>query len=102
MSCDDDFDPEKVALDSAVFFRRVIELEPGQELSRGLGAWRGAILFLTEGEVELECVGGQRRRFGAEAVLCLTSTACLLRNSGTEPARLIAISRRNYLPRRSG
>jgi len=102
MSCDDDFDPEQLARDSADFFRRVVELEPGQELSGGLGAWRDAIVFLTDGEVELTCVDGGRRRFTGGAVLCLTLTIRLLRNSGAEPARLIAISRRVHLQKRSG
>ena len=102
MSCDDDFDPEQLARDSADFFRRVVELEPGQEISRGPGAWRDAIIFLTDGEVELECVSGHRLRFGAGAVLCLTPSAWLLRNSGAEPARLIAISRRVHPQKRSG
>jgi len=102
MSCDDDFDPEQLARDSADFFRRSIELAPDQELSSSLAAWRDAIVFLTDGEIEFVCVEGERRRFRRGAMLCLTPTVRLLRNSGTEPARLIAISRRNHLPKRSG
>jgi hypothetical protein len=102
MNCDDDFDPEQFARDSADFSRRVIELAPDQELSSGLAAWCDAIVFLTDGEIELVCVEGERRRFTRGAMLCLTSTVRLLRNSGLEPARLIAISRRDHLPKRSG
>src|SRR5262249_14154168 len=102
MSCDDDFDPEQLARDSADFFRRVVKLEPGQELSRRPGAWRDAIVFLTGGGVELECVSGQRLRFGAEAVLCLTPTAWLLRNNRAEPARLMPVSPRVHPQKRSG
>ena len=94
MSCDDDFDPEQLARDRSDFFRRVIELAPDQELPSSRVACQGAIVFLTDGDVELECAAGGRRRFTRGAMLCLTPTARLLRNSGAEPARLIVISRR--------
>lgn len=102
MNRDDDFDPEQFARDSADFIRRVIELAPDQELSPGLVAWRDAIVFLTDGEIELVCVEGECRRFTRGAMLCLTPTVRLLRNSGVEPARLIAISRRDHVSKRSG
>ncbi|HEX4527490.1 MAG TPA: hypothetical protein VH108_12205 [Gaiellaceae bacterium] len=102
MTCGDDFDPEQVARDSADFFRRVIELAPDQELSSSLVASRDAIVFVIDGEIELMCVEGARRRFTRGAMLCLTPTVRLLRNSGVEPVRLIAISRRNRLPKPSG
>jgi len=102
MSCEDDFDPELLACDSADFSRRVIELAPGQELSSGLSAWRDAIVFVTDGEVEFVCAEGGRRRFACGAMLCVTPTVRLLRNSGVEPARVIAISPRGRRPKRSG
>jgi quercetin dioxygenase-like cupin family protein len=102
MSGVDDFDPEQFARDSAEFFRRVIELAPDQELSSGLAEWRDAIVFLTEGEIELVCVEGERRRFPRGAMLCVTPKVRLLRNSGVEPARLIVISRRDHVSKLSG
>ena len=101
MSCEHDIDSEQLARDSPDFLRRVIELAPDQELS-GLAAWRDAIVFLTDGEIEVVCVAGGRRRFTRGAILCPTPTVRLLRNSGAEPARLIAISRRNHLSKLGG
>ena len=102
MSCDDDFDPEQLARNAADFFRQAIELAPDQELSSGLVEWRDAIAFLTDGEIELVCVQGERRRFTRGAMLCLTPTLRLIRNSGAEPARLIVISRRSHLSKHTG
>src|SRR5262249_56696375 len=100
MSCDDEFDPEQLARDSADFFRRVVELEPGQELSGGLGAWRDAVVFLTGGGVEVRGGEGGRRRFTRGAVLCLTPRVRPLPNNGAEPSRLIAMSPRPHPPER--
>ena len=52
------------------------------------------IAALESGEVELECSAGERSRFAVGAVLCFRPPVRFLRNSGDEPARLIAISRR--------
>ena len=46
------------------------------------------------GEIELECLGGTRSRFGTGALLCFDSLPLrTLRNAGREPAHLIALSR---------
>jgi len=94
MSCDEELDVDRVARDSLHFRKRVLELAPDEELRIDAGAWADAIVFLETGEVELECVAGERRRFSAGAVLCLRPPVRFLRNSGSESARLIAISRR--------
>jgi hypothetical protein len=94
MSCDDRLDPEQLARTSEDFVRREIELGPAQELSSSLAAWRDAVVFLTEGEIELVCVAGERRRFTRGSVLCFAPTVRGLRNCGAQRARLIAIARR--------
>jgi quercetin dioxygenase-like cupin family protein len=101
MSCDEELDFSLLAQDTARFRRRVVELSPGEDLSVDSGSWRDAIAFVEEGEVELECVAGERRRFARGAVLCFPPPVRLLRNRGGEPARLIAISRRTREPSKS-
>jgi hypothetical protein len=46
------------------------------------------------GEIELECVSGERRRFASTSIVCFSPVLRLLRNCGDGPVRLVAISRR--------
>jgi hypothetical protein len=94
MSCDDELDLDRLAGDSLHFRRRAVELAPDEELPIDAGEWRDAIVFLETGEVEVECAARRCRRFAAGAVLCFPRPVRAVRNSGGEPARLIAISRR--------
>ena len=94
MSRDEELDVDQLARDSLHFRRRVVDLAPDEELPIGAGAWRDAIVFLKNGEVEVECNAGECRRFEAGAVLCLVPPVSLLRNCGRDRAQLIAISRR--------
>lgn len=94
MSRDEELDLDRLARDSLHFRRWVVDLAAAEELTIDASPWRDAIVFLEAGEVELECVAGERRRFAAGAVLCLRTPVRLLRNSGSQSARLIAISRR--------
>ncbi len=102
MSCDGELDPERLARDSALFSRRVGQLVPGREVRLDPAVWQDAIVFVEAGEIELECVSGERRRFARSAIVCFTPVVRLLRNSGDVPVRLIAISRREPRPPRSG
>jgi quercetin dioxygenase-like cupin family protein len=96
-------DPDRLARDALHFRRRVVELAPGEVLPLEPAGWQDAVVFLTSGEIELECVRGERRRFGPGAVLCFAPPVSTVRNCSTEPARLIAISRRRpEPPARSG
>lgn len=90
----DELDPDRLARDPVRYRRRVVVLAPEQELRVDPDAWRHAIVFLTAGEIELECTRGERRRFARGAILCLAPPVTLLRNSGAEQARLLAISHR--------
>jgi quercetin dioxygenase-like cupin family protein len=94
MSCGEELDLDELARDALHFRRRVFELAAGEELRIETAAWEDAIVFLEAGEVELECVAGERRRFAAGAVLCFPPPVRLLRNRGAQLARLIGISRR--------
>ena len=102
MSCDDELDPERLARDSVLFSRKLVELAPGRELRLDPASWQDAIVFVRAGEIELECVSGERRRFARASIVCFTPVVRLLRNSGDEPVRLIAISRRTSRPLGSG
>jgi hypothetical protein len=95
MSRDTELDLDRVARDSLHFRRRVLALAPGEELDIDADRWRDALVVVESGEVELECAAGERSRFAAGAVLCLLPPVCFLRNTNSEPARLIAISRRS-------
>ena len=94
MTCDEELDLDRLAGDSLHFRKRVVELAPEEGLRIDAGPWRDAVVFVETGEVELECVAGERRRFASGAVLCFPPPVRWLRNSGSESARLIAISRR--------
>jgi hypothetical protein len=94
MSCGEELDLDQLARDSLYLRRQVVELAADEQLPIDAAAWGDAIVFLETGEVELECVAGERRRFAAGAVLCFRPPVRFLRNSGSESARLIAISRR--------
>ena len=96
MSGDEDLaiDLDQLGRDPTRFRRRIVELAPAEELALDAAAWQEAIVFLTDGEVELECTHGVCQRFACGAILCLAPPVRLLRNSGDAPARLLAVSRR--------
>jgi hypothetical protein len=94
MTCGGELDLERLARDSLHFRRTVVELAPDEELRIESRLWRDAIVFLENGEIEVECAAGDSRPFAAVAVLCFPSPVRLLRNRGNVSARLIAISRR--------
>jgi hypothetical protein len=57
--------------------------------------WRGALVVVERGELELECLDGRRERFGRGDVLCLTGVRLrALRNPGHRAVLLVAVSRR--------
>jgi hypothetical protein len=90
---DDGLDLDRLGRDATRYRRRLVVLAPGDDLHVDSDAWRRAIAFLTAGEIELECVRGQRCRFVRGSTLCLGQPVLLIRNIGAEPACLLAISR---------
>jgi hypothetical protein len=76
------------------FSRRVVRAEPGLEL--GLDAWHipGCIVVVEEGEVELECRSGTRRRFGRGSMIPIGRLPIArVRSVGPGPLVLVAVSR---------
>ncbi len=91
----DEIDAERLAREvPARFGKRTVELAPASALAYDASSWRDAIVFVTAGEIELECSSGARRRFRQGDILCLARLPLrLLRNAGTAPARLLVIWR---------
>jgi hypothetical protein len=78
-----------------MFEVRAVALAPGRELPYDRAYWLDSLVLLERGEVELVCLGGERRRFVAGNVLCLTEVPLrALHNRGSDPALLVAVSRR--------
>ncbi|HEY7045712.1 MAG TPA: hypothetical protein VH373_00730 [Jatrophihabitantaceae bacterium] len=74
--------------------RRVVEIAAGSALALDAAPGPDAIVFVTAGEIDVECSSGASARFGTGAVLCFTRiTVRALRNPGCEPARLLVIGR---------
>jgi glyoxylate utilization-related uncharacterized protein len=101
---DDDLDVERLARsDSPDFPRRTIELAPHSVLDDEDVNWEQAIVFVTAGEIELACVSGARARFRSGDILCFAPFPNrTVRNSGAEPARLLAIWRRRTVSENAG
>jgi quercetin dioxygenase-like cupin family protein len=77
------------------FLVRAVAVAPGCEHAYDEAEWRDAIVSVTCGEIELECLGGARHEFRTGDVLWLAGLPLrVLRNRGTEPALLVAVSRR--------
>ena len=95
MTDTDEIDLDRLARGlSAHFGKRTIELAAASAFAYVEPNWRDAIVFVACGEVEVECASGERARFREGDILCLVSLHVrLLRNTGTAPAHLLAISR---------
>ena len=79
----------------AAFRARAVTLPPGGTRPYDEADWRGALVVVSRGEVELECLGGARRRVARGDVLWLTGLPLrALHARGPGPAVLLAISRR--------
>ena len=77
------------------FTTYTVTLEPGCVLPYDAAAWRDAIVFVTAGEIELQCLSGTSRRFWRGHILWLSNLPLkAVRNPSQVPARLVAISRR--------
>ena len=96
MNCDDELDLDRLACTaSADCEKRIVELAAGTTLRYQPSEWRDTILFVLAGEVDIECVDGERRCFKRGAALVLSPLPIrTIRNPATRPTRLLAISRR--------
>jgi quercetin dioxygenase-like cupin family protein len=75
--------------------RRVAAVAPGGERAYHEPDWRDALVVVERGAIELECLSGGWWRFERGDVLWLSGLPLrALRNRGSEPALLVAVSRR--------
>ena len=76
------------------FARHTVVLEPGTSRPSHDAEWQDALVLLVQGDVDLECAAGGRRRFHAGAVLWLAGIDLrVLHNVGVDVAVLIAVTR---------
>ena len=76
-----------------------VPVAPGCERAFDEADWRGALVVVERGEIDLDCLNGDSRRFGRGDMLWLSGLPLrALCNRGGEPALLIAVSREH--PRR--
>jgi hypothetical protein len=77
------------------FVRREIVVPPGDERPYDPEEWVDSLVVVKDGEIELECRAGHLATFRRGDILWLTGLPLrVLRNRGTEPAVLVAVSRR--------
>jgi hypothetical protein len=98
MSADDCRDRLSIAGERlpATFVRRKVVVDPGSERPYDPAEWWDAIVVVEQGEIELECEAGHLARFKRGDTLWLTGLPLrALHNHGSEPAVLVAISRRD-------
>ena len=92
---------EAIAAGSArpEFVRHTVVLDPGTSRPYDDPEWRDALVLLIQGEVDLECSAGGRRRFHAGAALWLADIDLrVLHNVGVDVAVILAVSRRRDAP----
>jgi quercetin dioxygenase-like cupin family protein len=84
---------------SARFRMRELAIPPHGTLRYRSATWADALVVVERGELEVETVAGERRRFGHGSVLCLAGLRLRsLRNPGDTPCTLSAVSRRTRRP----
>lgn len=77
------------------FQLRTVAVASGRERAYDEADWRDAIVVVERGEIEVECIAGDRGRFGSGDVLWLVGLPIrTFRNRGREAALLVAVSRR--------
>jgi hypothetical protein len=77
---------------------RTVALEPGRKLTYDEDEWRGALVTVESGELELEMLCGRSAYFQKGDVLWLEGLPLAsLGNRGDEPAVLVAATRNGEL-----
>jgi hypothetical protein len=78
----------------AGFSRRMVRVAPGLELDLEASGVPDAIVVVEEGEAELECPSGARRRFGRGSMIPIARLPIAhLRSVGPATLVLVAVSR---------
>ncbi|SDE85309.1 hypothetical protein [Pseudonocardia oroxyli] len=76
------------------FDRRRITIEAGTSRPHDEDEWRGVLVLVEAGEIELRCALGGRRRFRAGAVLWFSGLDLReVHNPGVDRAVVVAVSR---------
>jgi hypothetical protein len=79
----------------AAFRRRTLTIPAQETVPYVAEHWRGAIVMIEQGSVDLCCVRGGRRRFAEGAILFMDGLALeSLHNPGVDDVVLVALSRR--------
>ena len=79
----------------SAFRRRTLTIPAQETVPYVAEEWRGALVTIERGSVDLCCVRGGRRRFVEGAILFMEGLALeSLHNPGVEDAVLVALSRR--------
>jgi hypothetical protein len=77
------------------FEAHVVTVPPGGRRAHDDAEWRGALVVITQGEIELEMTDDTSCRLARGAVLWLTGLSLrALRNPGATPAVLVGVARR--------
>jgi hypothetical protein len=77
------------------FQLRVVTVEPGVSRPYDEREWHDALVVIERGSIELECTRGGTRTFARGDLLWLVDLPLrVIHNRGSEPAVLIAVSRR--------
>jgi hypothetical protein len=73
---------------------RAVAIWPGAERAYDRDEWRDALVFVRRGEIELECLTGERRSFESGHIFWLANLPLrALHNPGDRPALLLVVSR---------
>ena len=89
------------SLPGARFRRREVVVAAGDRQEFVDVEWRGAMVLVERGEIDLRCSRGRSRRFGTGALLFFDGLGLVaLHNPGLVDTVLVALSRRH--PSRSG
>lgn len=76
------------------FDHRLVKIPVGAAVAYVEDDWRGAIVVVERGVVELEALDGERHCFGDGDLIWLDGVRLrVLRNAGGQPVVLVAISR---------
>lgn len=80
--------------DARTFSSRSVTVAPGEHRPHDEDEWRGTLIVVESGEIELCCRAGGSHRFAAGAVLWFTGLdLASVHNPGLEPAVFRGISR---------
>ena len=79
----------------SAFRRRTVTIPAQETVPYVAEDWRGALVMIERGSVDLCCVRGGRRRFTDGAILFMDGLALVsLHNPGLDEVVLVALSRR--------